>query len=491
MSNEFLSSSQDKSGEEVRPQALSAFLSPTSRFLSKSKSAAPTFKQLSPDEISQKIASLLSPGPPFYSTASSADLIDNISSASIMRCDDLRSNAEKKFAIKGDTSSGSTDWHGVGTVWSSLDALSSASNRFTAIPAAASTKEVPTSSTQSDASDKDDGLWDTIMVSYDFKSSKVQLNKSVVLPTLLLADNHYFSGNKQSLYSTIGVGTLYKYDDFSQHAKIDDYVSLSSYVTLLKEYSAPTLEMWTWPSWVPYLHKEESKTTAPASPTTPTSDGTKRIWIPSTTAISVKASWWGFTIYLPEAVLPELNADVVEAEGIANSINKALTAILNELSTLSIPVALQAAVAILRAITPSTAYIATFIGWSWTEIKTFDTGQGIELSATWLLPIALIPHSLESGTPAATPAPVTTTPTPVTATPAPVTTTPAPVTATPAANEIVQTLIAPVVLATSISPSSDATSASKSEEVDENVLLATKNAQYVVFAANRSELSSA
>jgi len=390
VNNPFTFSHAREAGEEEKPAALSAFLSPTSRFLGAGgKSSAPTFKQLTPDEISQKIASLLTPGPPFYSTASSADLIDNISSASIMRCDALQEQAAKLSRQATTASEGPSQWHGVGTVWSSLDALPSGSNRFTAIPHASSNLQVFSAGTLQGNTD-DDGLWDSIMLSYDIKTSKVQVNKSVVIPTHVLADNHFYNGNKKSLFTTIGVGEQYKYDDFSSHAKINDYVNLSSYISLLGEYKSPSLEMWTWPSWVPFLGKDDAPATS--TPTTPPTNqapkGSKRIWIPSTTAISVKASWWGFTIYLPKAVFPELEADVQQAEKIANLVNKVLTTMLDHISSLPIPIALQAAVAILKAISPSTAYIATFIGWSWDEIKSFDNGQGVELSATWLLPIA-------------------------------------------------------------------------------------------------------
>lgn len=36
-----------------------------------------------------------------------------------------------------------------------------------------------------------------------------------------------------------------------------------------------------------------------------------------------------------------------------------------------------------------------FVAWSWSSIKGFDEGEGIILSATWLLPMVLIPGSWE------------------------------------------------------------------------------------------------
>ena len=368
VTNPFSSSSKEA---DEKPAALSAFLAPASRFYRKSTSS-PQYKQLSPDEISQKIASLLAPGPPFYSTASSADLIDNISSASIMRCDALRAQAAAKVAT---SSADAGEWQGVGTVWSSLDSLPSGSNRFHAIPGS--------TATISKADDNDDGLWDSIMISCEVDGKNVQLNKSVVIPTQVLNDNHFYNGNKRGLFTTIGAGKHYKYDTFEDHA------SALSYANLLSFYSAPTLEMWSWPSWVPFLGKPDGgDQPAPSKPAEPSGKGSKRVWVPSTTAVSVKACWWGFTIYLPTAVFPHLDSEVQQAEKIANLINTVLTTMLNHIGNLPIPLPLQAAVQILKAIAPSTSYIATFIGWSWDEIKSFDEGHGVELSATWLLPIA-------------------------------------------------------------------------------------------------------
>lgn len=37
-------------------------------------------------------------------------------------------------------------------------------------------------------------------------------------------------------------------------------------------------------------------------------------------------------------------------------------------------------------------FIAQSISWSWEQIKSYDKGQGVILSATWALPVALIPR---------------------------------------------------------------------------------------------------
>ena len=52
--------------------------------------------------------------------------------------------------------------------------------------------------------------------------------------------------------------------------------------------------------------------------------------------------------------------------------------------------------------------IGGFIAWSWDEIQSFDTGNGVTLTATWLLPIALIPGTWEDDDVPSTPSSTTT-----------------------------------------------------------------------------------
>jgi len=103
-----------------------------------------------------------------------------------------------------------------------------------------------------------------------------------------------------------------------------------------------------------------------------------------------------------------------------------------------IPLPLQPAALILERIVPYLGYIGTFIAWTWSTIKSYDKGavytirlkgarvsliiisvilgNGVVLTATWLLPIALLPSTMappEDPTPP-TPAPA---PTPAPSTP--------------------------------------------------------------------------
>ena len=80
-----------------------------------------------------------------------------------------------------------------------------------------------------------------------------------------------------------------------------------------------------------------------------------------------------------------------------------------------LPPPLQPAVVVLQTIVPLVGYIGAFIAWSWGAIKDFDKGallhpshnsgvrshrymqgNGVILTATWILPIALIPGTWDA-----------------------------------------------------------------------------------------------
>ncbi|KIJ67791.1 hypothetical protein HYDPIDRAFT_165611 [Hydnomerulius pinastri MD-312] len=120
-----------------------------------------------------------------------------------------------------------------------------------------------------------------------------------------------------------------------------------------------------------------------------------RVWLPSLTKISVQTMWWGFRIYLPPPVLDVLNNKQLEAAKRAAMITAALKWLLDHLPVALLPPQMRPGVAILRRLVPYLGYIGGFIAWGWSGIKTFDKGYGVVLTATWLLPIALIPGTWE------------------------------------------------------------------------------------------------
>ncbi|KAF9241595.1 hypothetical protein BU15DRAFT_44762 [Melanogaster broomeanus] len=136
----------------------------------------------------------------------------------------------------------------------------------------------------------------------------------------------------------------------------------------------------------------------------PTTDQTPvkeyRVWLPSLTKISIQTMWWGFRIYLPPPVLDILNNKQLEAAKRAAMITAALKWLMDHLPMPLLPPQMRPAVAILRRLVPYLGYIGGFIAWSWSAIKSFDKGNvvvgyGVVLTATWLLPFAVIPGTWE------------------------------------------------------------------------------------------------
>ncbi|KAJ7778649.1 hypothetical protein DFH07DRAFT_730618 [Mycena maculata] len=117
----------------------------------------------------------------------------------------------------------------------------------------------------------------------------------------------------------------------------------------------------------------------------------QRVWVPSRTQLSFETMWWGYRIYLPPPVLAILDDQSVEAAKQATTVSVALTWFFTNLPISTFPPPVQPAMILLQRLVPFVSYIGTFISWSWSTIRGFDRGHGVILTATWLLPIALIP----------------------------------------------------------------------------------------------------
>ncbi|GJJ13511.1 hypothetical protein Clacol_007765 [Clathrus columnatus] len=116
-----------------------------------------------------------------------------------------------------------------------------------------------------------------------------------------------------------------------------------------------------------------------------------RIWYPSRTKVSLEATWWGYRIYLPPPVMQILSDKSLEAAKRAAMITAALTWLISRIPLEVLPPQFKPLTLILKEIVPLVGYVGGFIAWSWNTVKGFDKGDGVILSATWLLPIALIP----------------------------------------------------------------------------------------------------
>ncbi|KAJ1302694.1 hypothetical protein OPQ81_003010 [Rhizoctonia solani] len=118
-----------------------------------------------------------------------------------------------------------------------------------------------------------------------------------------------------------------------------------------------------------------------------------RVWRPSADGISLQCSWWGYRIYLPPAVIAVLNDQKLEAANRAAIVTTALQWIIDHVPTGALPPQVGLVMSLIRGIIPAMGYIGGFVAWSWNTIIGFDQGDGVVLSATWLLPIALIPSA--------------------------------------------------------------------------------------------------
>lgn len=97
--------------------------------------------------------------------------------------------------------------------------------------------------------------------------------------------------------------------------------------------------------------------------------------------------------YLPPPVLRVLNNKSTEAAKRAALLTTALKWLLDHIPLNLLPPQVRPAATLLRTLVPLLGYIGSFVAWSWSAVRTFDKGHGAILSATWLLPVALIPGS--------------------------------------------------------------------------------------------------
>ncbi|EIW83071.1 hypothetical protein CONPUDRAFT_152114 [Coniophora puteana RWD-64-598 SS2] len=150
------------------------------------------------------------------------------------------------------------------------------------------------------------------------------------------------------------------------------------------------------PQKAPSADATNEKTNAPHTSLPQPKPSEYRVWIPSTTRVSLEATWWGFRIYLPPPVLDILNNKQLEAAKRAALITSALQWLIDHIPMAIIPPQFHPAVSILRRLAPYLGYLGGFVAWSWSKIKAFDKGFGVVLTATWLLPIALVPGTWEA-----------------------------------------------------------------------------------------------
>lgn len=123
----------------------------------------------------------------------------------------------------------------------------------------------------------------------------------------------------------------------------------------------------------------------------------KHIWVPSTTQLSLLTTWWGYRLYLPPPVMAKLDGTSVKATARAAMLTTALKWLLDKIPMMLVPPQLRPAVKMLKQLSPVVGYIGVFIAWSWDRVRACDKGNGVVLTATWLLPVALLPMTWDAG----------------------------------------------------------------------------------------------
>lgn len=120
---------------------------------------------------------------------------------------------------------------------------------------------------------------------------------------------------------------------------------------------------------------------------------TTKVWVPSSTKLSLQVNWWGYRLYaayavsryrsndyklfryLPPPVLMILDNKRLENAKRAAMITTALNWALDHIPVLMIPPQMRPAISVLKGLVPYLGYVGGFVAWSWSAIKTFDKGK--------------------------------------------------------------------------------------------------------------------
>ncbi|KIK70468.1 hypothetical protein GYMLUDRAFT_32491 [Collybiopsis luxurians FD-317 M1] len=134
----------------------------------------------------------------------------------------------------------------------------------------------------------------------------------------------------------------------------------------------------------------------PASPAAPqptkrTVPKPKRTFYPSSTKLSLQVTWWGYRLYLPPPIIAQLSSAHIAAAKRGAMITAALKWLIDQIPLMVIPPQMRASVLMLKRVSPYLGYVGAFVAWSWGRVQSNDQGQGVVLTATWLLPIAILP----------------------------------------------------------------------------------------------------
>ncbi|KAJ3830263.1 hypothetical protein EV361DRAFT_786788 [Lentinula raphanica] len=142
----------------------------------------------------------------------------------------------------------------------------------------------------------------------------------------------------------------------------------------------------------PNSNSPPTPVTSKSEPLRPaTRSKTKRTFYPSPTKLSLQVTWWGYRLFLPPPIIAQLSSAHIAAAKRGAMITAALTWLIDQIPLMVIPPQMRASVMMLKRISPYLGYVGAFVAWSWGRVQAKDQGNGVVLTATWLLPIAILP----------------------------------------------------------------------------------------------------
>lgn len=125
----------------------------------------------------------------------------------------------------------------------------------------------------------------------------------------------------------------------------------------------------------PVIETPPTPTPATGTTTTPAPEPEeKRVWVPSTTELSVLTTWWGYRLYLPPPVMQKLGSSSVQTAARAAMVTGALKWMVDKIPTLLVPPQLRPALKMLKTLAPLAGYVGVFVAWSWDRIRALDEG---------------------------------------------------------------------------------------------------------------------
>ncbi|GAA5970279.1 hypothetical protein JCM3765_002586 [Sporobolomyces pararoseus] len=117
----------------------------------------------------------------------------------------------------------------------------------------------------------------------------------------------------------------------------------------------------------------------------------KKIFDSPKDRLSLRVTWWGYEIYLPEPVFSNVGNDIEPVLTALSYLSTGLALLITKAP--AVLVALPG-FPLLQTLVPIFSAIISAVTWYWKTIKKMDLGEGVILSATWILPIGVVPRPL-------------------------------------------------------------------------------------------------